>query len=288
MRLTRPTLPGNIALEFQPAADLWLVEADPSQLSQVLTNLTLNARDAMPTGGTIRYQASNFEPDAAYLAAHVEAHPGECVRLRVADSGAGIPADVRQRIFEPFFTTKPSGKGSGLGLAIVFSIVKQHRGWIECTSAVGHGTTFDIFLPRSRPVSALPAAVMRDAPSRGTILVVDDEAMIRQLAGTILANAGYNVLAAEDGQAAVNLYHANHDRIALVILDGVMPRLSGRAVLRELTTRYAQVRVLYSSGFSSEAMSLAEFPQVRGFLPKPYRAEQLLQAVAAIIGVRNE
>jgi PAS domain S-box-containing protein len=286
IRLTRSTLPARIELTVRPEADLWLVEADATQLNQVLTNLTLNARDAMPEGGAIHYQTSHFVPDAEYLAAHVEARAGEFVRLRVRDSGPGVPAELRQRIFEPFFTTKANGKGSGLGLAIVFSIVKQHRGWIVCESAPGQGTSFDIFLPRCRADAPRPeqTAPAKAAGNRATILLVDDERMIRQLTRTILEKAGYEVLLAEDGAQAIELYDAYHDRIALVILDAIMPRLSGREALRELAPRFPNMNVLFSSGYSTEALSLAEFPQVRGFLPKPYRAEQLLDAVAAILG----
>ncbi len=286
VRLTRSTLPENIVLEIRAEPCLWLVEADPSQLSQVLTNLTLNARDAMPNGGKILYQTSHFVPDAAYLAARVEARAGEYVRLRVQDSGPGVPTELRQRIFEPFFTTKPNGKGSGLGLAIVFSIVKQHRGWIVCDGAPEHGTIFDIFLPRcpAAPPRQEQTANSRTTGMPATILLVDDETMIRQFTTAVLAKAGYEVLLAEDGEKALELYEANHDRIDLVILDAVMPRLSGQETLRELTRRHPGLNVLFSSGYSTEAMSLAEFPQVRGFLPKPYRAEQLLDAIAAILG----
>jgi two-component system, cell cycle sensor histidine kinase and response regulator CckA len=286
VRMTRSALPANIELEIRPEPRLWLVEADPTQLSQVLTNLTFNARDAMPEGGKILYQASHFVPDAEYLAAHVEARAGEFVCLRVQDSGPGMPAELRQRIFEPFFTTKANGKGSGLGLAIVFSIVKQHRGWIVCDSAPGRGTSFDIFLPRCDVTAPrLEQPLNAKTPGKpATILLVDDETMIRQLTTTILAKAGYEVLLAEDGEKAVELYEANHDRIDLVILDAVMPRLSGRETLRLLARRHPQMNVLFSSGYSTEAMSLAEFPQVRSFLPKPYRSEQLLDAIAAILG----
>lgn len=284
VRLTRSTLPAAIELEVRAEPRLWPVEADASQLNQVLTNLTLNARDAMPKGGRILYQTSHFVPDAEYLAAHVEARAGEFVRLRVRDSGPGVPPELRQRIFEPFFTTKGSGKGSGLGLAIVFSIVKQHRGWIVCENAPGGGASFDIFLPRSRTQSPRLDLARPAAHRQATILLVDDENMIRQLSTTILAQAGYEVLVAEDGAAGVELFEAHHNKIALVILDAVMPRMSGRDALRHLAARFPHMNVLFSSGYSTEVMSLSEFPQVRGFLPKPYRSEQLLDAVATILG----
>lgn len=285
VRLTRSTLPTTIDVEIRAEPRLGLVQADPTQLNQVLTNLTLNARDAMPRGGKIVYQTSRFHPNEDYLSTHVEARAGDFVRLRVQDTGAGIPPEIRQRIFEPFFTTKEKGKGTGLGLATVFSIVKQHRGWIVCDSEIGRGTTFDIFLPR---VEAAAAPTETPPPSsteaKVTILVVDDEAMIRQLTKTILTRAGYEVLVAENGVVALELFRAQPDRIALVILDAVMPRLSGRETLSELARIYPSVKVLFSSGFSTEQLTLHEFPQVRGFLPKPYRTEQLVQKVVEILG----
>jgi PAS domain S-box-containing protein len=285
VRMIRSTLPASVELEVRPHSQLWLVQADPGHMNQILTNLILNARDALPEGGEIIFQTSHFSPDAAYLARHVEALPGEFVRLRVRDTGRGIPAELRQRIFEPFFTTKEKGKGTGLGLAIVFGIVKQHNGWIVCDSEPSRGTSFDLYLPRCQAIEAapetLPASLER--ATRETILLADDEPMIRQLAATILMRAGFQVLVAEDGAVALDLLAAHPGQIALVILDAVMPRLSGRDTLRELARRAPEVSVLFSSGYSTEQMGVNEFPQVRGFLPKPYRAEQLIQKVSEIL-----
>ncbi len=284
--LTRSTLPNSIEQKIAVEQHLWPVQADPTHMHQVLTNLTLNARDAMPQGGKITYQTSHFIPDAQYLASYLEARPGEYVCLRVKDTGAGIPAELRQRIFEPFFTTKEKGKGTGLGLATVFSIIKQHKGWIVCESEPGRGTAFNIFLPRCRDAVNAPAEVPNGdpRPPRETILLADDEMMIRQLTNTILSKAGYRVLLAENGEKALELFQAHEGEIALVILDAVMPRLSGRETLRELARIAPNVSVLFSSGFSTEQLALNEFPQVRGLLPKPYRAEQLVQKVVEILG----
>jgi PAS domain S-box-containing protein len=286
LQMIRTTIPTAIALETHMQPDLWYVEADPGQINQVLTNLTLNARDAMPDGGAIIYRTSHFVPDADYLATHVEARPGEFVRLRVQDTGVGIPSAHRQHIFEPFFTTKDKSKGTGLGLAIVFGIVKQHNGWIVCESEPGRGSCFDIFLPRCRRSIDSHSAPPQHAPhpaTPDTILLVDDEAMIRQLGKTILTRAGYQVLLAENGLQAVDIFRTHRDQIALVILDAIMPRLSGRDTLRELARLHPGVCVLFSSGFSTEQLSALEFPQVRGVLPKPYRAEQLLEKVRDIL-----
>jgi PAS domain S-box-containing protein len=289
VRLTRSTLPANIELDVRAQPNLWQVQADPGHLNQVLTNLTLNARDALPDGGKITYETSHFVPDPAYLSSHVEASPGEYVRLRVRDSGHGIPAHVRQRIFEPFFTTKERGKGTGLGLAIVFSIVKQHNGWIVCESEPEQGTTFDIFLPRCQTEPAAPeSAAAPPASRREAILLVDDEPMIRQLGTAILSKAGFEVLVAENGTAALDIVRARPQEITLIVLDAVMPRLSGRETLRELARLAPAVGVLFSSGYSTEQMAVNEFPQVRGFLPKPYRAEELIEKVSEILGAARQ
>jgi PAS domain S-box-containing protein len=289
VRLTRSTVPASIALEVRARPGLWLVQADPGNMNQVLTNLTLNARDAMPDGGAIVFETDHFVPDADYLAMHVEASPGEFVRLRVRDNGQGIPAELRQRIFEPFFTTKEKGKGTGLGLAIVFSIVKQHNGWIVCESAPGAGTTFDIFLPRCQEALSTSEPAAPVTPSaRDLILLVDDEAMIRQLTSTILTKAGFAVLCAENGAVALEMVQAQRDKIELIILDAVMPTLSGRDTLRELARIAPEIGVIFSSGFSTEQMAIRDFPQVRAFLPKPYRAEQLIEKVSELIGARKD
>ena len=285
VRLTRSTLPVNIEIEVLAAPKLWPVQADAGHMNQVLTNLTLNARDALLDGGKITFQTSHFVPDADYLSSHVEATAGEYVRLRVGDNGHGIPAELRQRIFEPFFTTKEKGKGTGLGLAIAFSIVKQHNGWIECDSAPARGTSFDLFLPRIQIIptpAEMPAPP--DATARKTILLVDDEPMILLLAKTILTKGGFEVLLAENGAIALEVLQAHRERIALIILDAVMPCLSGRETLRELALLAPDISVLFSSGYSTEQMAAHEFPQVRGFLPKPYRAEQLIDKVSEILG----
>jgi CheY-like chemotaxis protein len=227
-----------------------------------------------------------IDPD--YARQHVESHPGEYVRLSISDTGHGIPAEIRARVFEPFFTTKPPGKGTGLGLSMVFGIVKQHQGWIEFESEVNQGTRFDIYLPRFvSPSQATAAAkvVAPDMPRGGeeTILLADDEPMIRQLGRTILERYGYHVLLADDGLEAVQLYEREKQRIALVILDLTMPRLSGHDALQHLLQIEPAVKVLLASGYSAEHLDQSYHEHAMGFLSKPFRPEQLARVVREVL-----
>ncbi len=285
LRILRRTIDPRIRVEVQARPDLWTVKADSAQVNQVLMNLCLNARDAMPEGGRLLLETGHFVPDDDCLRLHLEARPGEFVRLRVRDTGHGIAPEVKQHIFEPFFTTKEVGRGTGLGLAMVFGIVKQHHGWIDCESTIDVGTTFELYLPRhtqEAPAEAI-AAARPAAPGRETILLVDDEPMIRKLGSTILGHHGYDVLLAGDGVEALEVYQQHRGRIDLVILDLTMPRLSGRDTLKRLVEMDPDVRVLFSSGYSPEQAAPGEFRQVRGFIGKPYRADELAATLRATL-----
>jgi PAS domain S-box-containing protein len=264
------------------------VAVDATLLNQALLNLCLNARDAMPRGGRLSIRAASvwFTPEE--VADQPEARPGGFVRLSVEDTGCGMPPEIQARVFEPFFTTKPVGQGTGLGLPMVHGIVKQHGGWIVCESALGHGTRFDLYLPRAvvphgvpRPsVCETPPAidVATPVPITGrTVLLVDDEDMIRTLGRSVLEAAGYEVLEAEDGADAVDLFRREHGRIDLVILDLTMPRLSGRDAFRSMTEIVPDARVLFSSGYSSD--DLSDVTGAVGLLAKPYRPQELVTAV---------
>jgi PAS domain S-box-containing protein len=287
--LLERTIDPRISLEVEHAPGLWLVEADPGQINQVLMNLCLNARDAMPEGGTLRLSAENVVLDHDAVRWQLEARTGEFVRLRIEDTGSGIAPEVLPRIFEPFFTTKEAGKGTGLGLAMVFGIVKQHQGWIDCSSEVGAGARFDIHFPRFHLKSEIGTEAKRaravPSPRHGheTILLVDDEAMIRNLGRTILQGHGYQVLLAEDGQEAVETYRREKGRIDLVVMDLMMPRLSGPDALRQLLRMDPEVRVILASGYAAEHVTGPEGNRVLGFLAKPYSPEQLAQAVRAAL-----
>jgi PAS domain S-box-containing protein len=283
--ILRPAIDPRVRIDVRCEPDLWLVPADPSQMTSVLVNLCLNARDAMPAGGELCIELANALIDEMYRRNCVYATLGERVRLRVEDNGCGMAADVVARVFEPFFTTKPQGAGTGLGLSMVYGTVKAHGGWITCQSSPGAGTRFEIYLPRAEqtvsPESTppAPASMAADEPvdERNTILVVDDEPAIRALARRILEMQGYRVLLAEDGISALETYEHRNQPIHLIILDLTMPRLSGHDTYKRLREIDRGVRVLFSSGYSADQLDDAEIGA--GFVSKPYRPDDLTRAV---------
>jgi two-component system cell cycle sensor histidine kinase/response regulator CckA len=280
------TIDPRVRVALERAPDLWPVQADAGQMSQVLMNLCLNACDAMPDGGKLRLETCNQVFDGDRARASLEARPGAFVRLRVADDGVGIPSEVLSRIFDPFFTTKPQGKGTGLGLAMVYGIVRQHDGWVECRSAPGEGACFDVFLPRLTTAveSPAPPPITAVNPGRGErILLADDNDMVRALGSTLLRQHGFCVLLAVDGQEAVEVFERERGRIDLVLLDLTMPRLSGREALLRIRRMDENVPVVVSSGYSAEQLTEAEQAQVHGFLGKPFRERDLIQAVQAAL-----
>jgi PAS domain S-box-containing protein len=278
--LLRRTVDPRITVEVVAAPDLWPVMADPTQMNQLVLNLCLNARDAMPDGGRLTLAMANVVLGPSDAGRHVEARTGEYVRLRVADTGCGMTDEVRAHMYEPFFTTKEVGKGTGLGLAVVFAAVKRHDGWIECDTAPGRGTCFDVYLPRTGLRGSVHAKP--DAPPEGgheTVLVADDEPLVRGLAQATLTQFGYTVLLAEDGVAAVESYRQHAGKISLVVLDMTMPRLSGRDTFLQLRQLDPAVRVIFSSGYSADSLSSDEAAGASGFVSKPYRPRDLARAV---------
>jgi signal transduction histidine kinase/CheY-like chemotaxis protein len=278
--LLRRTIGRTITLEVHSDTDLWTIQADPGRINQVLMNLCLNARDALPEGGLLLLEAENVVVEEGRSQLSDEARPGAFVRLRVLDTGEGIAPEVLPHLFEPFFTTKEPGKGTGLGLATVFSIVARHQGWIECFSAVHQGTCFDVYLPRitadEGPGPAAPSTSV--LPGTQTVLLVDSDAVGRALGRLLLRHSGYKVLAVENGEEAADLYQREHDRIGLVILDLNVSRPAWRDTLGRLLQVDPQVRVLLA-GSSSEETTEPEPVGVRGFLTKPYRSANLLPAI---------
>jgi len=281
------TFPRNIDIQTNFPPDLWTVLGDATQLHQVLLNLCVNARDAMPKGGAITLSAENVDIDAHFASMNPGAQLGPHVALRSADTGSGMTLEVMEKIFDPFFTTKEVGKGTGLGLATVIGIVKSHGGFLTVQSEVGVGTTFSVFLPASQEANA-GAAEKDDAPVTGgnneLVLVVDDEPPIREaLVRTLTAN-GYRAYTAEDGSDALALYFQRRAEISVVLTDIAMAQMDGVALVRSLRKLDPGVRVIVSSGhFQKENMVILEGLGVKTFLDKPYTAEKLLRAMSEVL-----
>ena len=280
--LLQRTLPAMIGIEMQLGDRLSMVSADPSQVQQVLLNLVLNARDAMPDGGRLVIRTSNAFLDEDYCKLHPPIEPGEYVLLEVADTGHGMDKDVLDHMFEPFFTTKKASEGSGLGLAMVFGIVESHRGHITCESRSGQGTTFKIYLPVTTeeagidPVSTLQLPAM----GKGTVLIVDDDDLIRELGREMLGLAGYRVLTAANGIEALEIYKNLGAEISLVILDLLMPEMDGTKCLEELLTIDPEVKVLVASGYTLDGVGERSLQKgAKGFISKPFETKQLLKSI---------
>ena len=276
----------DIRISTRPASPLSAVKADPSQMEQVITNLVVNARDAMPNGGTIMIETADVELDETYAAQHQGVSPGPYVMLAVTDSGVGMDAATRARVFDPFYTTKELGKGTGLGLSIVYGIVKQSGGHIEVYSEAGRGTSFKLYLPRcTDPVEdATQPAPVPPPNGRATVLLVDDDAQVSAAARRALERAGYTVLAASDGAQGLRIATEQHGRVDLLIIDMVMPGLSGRELARQVTSVLPEVRVLFTSGYTAEAMNQqAILEPGDAFLGKPFTPDALLRRVNDVL-----
>ncbi len=276
----------HIDLTLAPAADLGHVRVDPGQLEQVIVNLAVNARDAMPDGGQLTLATANVEFDAAYAARHVDVVAGSYVSLSVSDTGTGMTPEVQARIFEPFFTTKGPGKGTGLGLATVYGIVKQSDGHLRVSSAPGSGTTFTVYLPRTDEPPDAGAAPVAQAIPRGTetILLVEDEAELRELAKEVLEHAGYTVLEAAAAADAMLMARRHAGVIELLLTDVVMPRMSGRALAETIVAERPETRVLFMSGYTDDAI-LRHGVLEAGvhFLEKPFTPRVLAGKVREVL-----
>ncbi len=286
MHVARQTFPKNIEIIADiPSQGLWPITADATQLHQVFMNLYVNARDAMPNGGKLSLSVSNVQVDESCTRLNLEAQVGAYVVITVTDTGTGIPPEFLDRIFDPFFTTKEVGKGTGLGLSTALGIVKSHGGFIKVASEVGQGTEFKVFLPAVETLAIAPIPERPPLTGQGEwILVVDDEALIQQVAQTSLEEHQYQVLVANDGVEAIALYAEHKQQIQLVLMDMMMPGMDGLTTIRTLRRMNPDVRVVMMSGLSSNGQlaAIAEIG-VKAFLPKPYTVKELLSTVQNVL-----
>ena len=285
-QLLRRTLGEHVQLRTALAGDLRSVLADPGQIEQVLVNLAVNARDAMPAGGTLTIDTANLTVDYDYTTRRVGLKTGPHVQLRVADTGAGIPEAVLQRVFEPFFTTKPKGEGTGLGLATVYGIITQADGHAEIHSELGHGTTVTALLPATDQPPARPdqPAPTRRAAAGQTVLVVEDEDAMREVTRRILARNGYHVLTAPGGADAITLARAADHDIHLLLTDVIMPHMLGKEVAAHIHTIRPAVRVLYMSGYAHPVLaSQGTLDPAVALLPKPFTETALLDKIREVL-----
>lgn len=287
-KIAEETFPKSVAIRTNYPEDLWTIVADPTQLHQVLLNLCINSRDAMPTGGTLTLALENFEVDDHYVSMIPGAKAGPHVLLQVRDSGMGIPSDIIDKIFDPFFTTKELGQGTGLGLSTAIGIVKSHGGFMEVYSEVGRGTSFKVFLPANR--NELVAGQTSEAtplpPAHGELLlIVDDEKPILQVAQALLESHGYRVLIAGDATEALAIFALRMNEIALVLTDLAMPFMDGVALIRTLKQMKPEVRVIASTGLAGQDARAIEIAHlnVRACLTKPYNKNKLLVTLHEVL-----
>ncbi len=278
MSLLRRIIPANIDIEHARSGEPCWVMVDPGQIEQVIVNLCVNARDAMPDGGVLRIETS---PTRVVEPGPTAPTPGDYVRLRISDTGEGIAPAVRERIFEPFFTTKE--QGTGLGLAVIYGIVRQHGGSVDVHSEPGSGTSFEILIPAAeeRETASESGQRHRVAGGEETILVVDDEDMPRRLLDRVLGGAGYTVIQARDGVEGVELFEKHRDEVALVILDLIMPRMGGREALSRIRAIDPCAKVVLTTGYAGDA--LGGVPADVEVLDKPYEADELLRRVRSLL-----
>ncbi len=285
--LLRRTIREDIDLKIIPTPSLPSVKGDIGKLEQVIMNLAVNAQDAMPNGGLLCIETFETRLDEAYAALHEGVTPGDYVLLSVSDTGSGMDAETLKHIFEPFFTTKAKDKGTGLGLATVYGIIKQHGGHIRAYSEPGTGTTFKIYLPVSEgPAAAMesPAAEPTDLRGSETVLVVEDDGQVRHLARTILERKGYRVLTAENGKEALSVLQRHEGPVHLILTDVVMPGMSGKELLRNISRDHPGVKLIYMSGYTDNVIAhQGVLDEGVHFIQKPFNVSALAAKVRKVL-----
>lgn len=286
-KMLEMTIPKMITIELKLAGNLKTINADPVQIEQIMMNLGVNSRDAMPNGGQLNFETENVILDEEFCRNNLGSRAGEYVLLSVADTGHGIDQELQAHIFEPFFTTKETGQGTGLGLAMVYGIVKSHGGYITCKSEPGQGTTFNIYFPVMTIDAEKQDAKEEKLSIEGgneTILLVDDEENIRKPGREMLSDFGYTVITASDGESALEIYRKENQRVNLVILDLIMPGMGGTSCLQELIKINPLAKVIIASGYSiSGAEKQLVEAKVKGFIRKPYNVREMLNLVREVL-----
>jgi signal transduction histidine kinase/ActR/RegA family two-component response regulator len=288
VQMLRRVLPSHVEVLVDADHTVHPINTDPAVLEQILLNLATNSRDAMPEGGTLRLSIDLVRMDQRHVSRLGWGRPGPYIALQLRDSGSGMEQAVRERIFEPFFTTKPPGQGTGLGMAMVYGLMKQHGGFIEVTSTLGVGTTVTLYFPPAleQPGPRIDLTISAPAGSE-TILLVEDEAALRRSATRILERKGYRVLTAGDGEEALHTFRMNQDRVALILSDVVMPRLSGPGLYSALRREGVQVPFLFMSGYTERDGSTGlQMPQGVPLLTKPWDAGDLLHSIQDLLSHR--
>ncbi len=286
-KIVKETFPKSIEIYTNIPKDLWTISGDPTQLHQVLMNLCVNARDAMPDGGRLSISAENLLIDENYAKMNIEAKVGPYIAITVSDTGTGIPPEILERIFEPFFTTKELGRGTGLGLSTVFGIIRSHKGFIHVYSEVRKGTKFKVYL-RAIKTSEVQKAEEKQfklpAGQGELFLVVDDEASVREITTATLQAYGYRVITASNGAEAIALFAQNREQIKAILTDMMMPIMDGPATIRAIRSIDPDIKIVAASGLM-ERDKLAELAgsEVQAFLSKPYTAEVLLKSLQKVL-----
>ncbi|WP_430686216.1 GAF domain-containing protein [Leptolyngbya sp. AN02str] len=288
-QIVEETFPKTLTLSTNVPYDLWAVCGDATQLHQILMNLCLNARDAMPCGGTLCLDACNLELTEDFTQFQLDAKVGPYVRITVSDTGMGIPKDILDRIFDPFFTTKTTGKGTGLGLSTVMTIVKSHGGFVTVSSQVDCGTTFQVYLPAIQdPAIASPARSILVSNCDAVVLIVDDEPLMREVTQASLEKYGCQVLTASNGIEAIQIFTRHQDKIQLVIVDMMMPLMGGTTTIQRLKDINPHIKIISTSGLEAPHLSLEPLTEISGSLLKPFTTEELLIALQQVLHTESE